>query len=220
MFKSIFQAWSEQSFTKKVVEDFISMLERSKKMMSYAFDVLLEEKKGKKFNKKIYKKDQKINLTEREIRKQILVHVKANPSCNLAACLGLISIVKDAERLGDYVKNLFELKDLDKDNIDKKATFKKLYDLKGSELLELFEKVETAFRNSDKILAEEAVQEGRDIAKQYNDLIEVIADSEDYTVQEAVAVTLGARYMKRIALHLTNIVSSVTNPFDEIDYGK
>ncbi len=220
MFKSIFQAWSEQAFTQKVVEDFISMLERSEKMMSYAFDVLLQEKKGKKFNKKIYGKDQKINLTEREIRKQILLHVKSNPSCNLAACLGLISIVKDAERLGDYVKNLFELKDLDKNNIDKKATFRKLYDLKGEELLTLFGTVRKAFRNSDKKLAEEAINTGRDIAKSYDDLIETVADSNEYTVPEAGATTLGARYLKRIALHLTNIVSSVTNPFDELDYRK
>jgi len=211
------QIWSEQAFSQRVVDEFLTMLERSEEMLAYAFKVLNHTSKGKKFSEKIYEKDQSINLTEREIRKQILIHLSTNPSCNLSACLSLISIVKDAERLGDYVKNLFELRYLMKDSNDDSELFKRLFDVTGNELLTLFKTVFTAFRNSDKETAIQAINEGYDISKKCEEIIEEVVNS-NYNARQAVVLALGARYIKRIARHLTNIVSSITNPLPELDY--
>ncbi|MFC1606660.1 PhoU domain-containing protein [Candidatus Latescibacterota bacterium] len=218
MFREIIRIWSEQAFSKRVVNEFLTMLEDSEKMLAYVFKVLTVEGKGKKFDKKIYKKDQRINLTERDIRKQILVHLTAHPSANLPACLALISVVKDAERLGDYVKNLFELKALlkDSDDVDY-GLFKRLFNENGTELQELFQKVSTAFKNSDKELAYESIQVGYAISNRCEEIIEEVVNSKD-TARQAVVAALGARYLKRIAIHLTNIVSSVTNPLPDVDF--
>ena len=217
MFRQLIAIWKEQAFSHRVVDEFLSMLDDSENMLAYAFKVLTVEGKGKKSNKKIYKKDQRINLTEREIRKQVLIHLTANPGCNLPACLTLISVVKDAERLGDYVKNLFELKALVKDSKKDTELFKKLFDENGTKLMELFQDVATAFKNSDKELAHAAVISGHVISRHCEDIITEVVKS-DYDAKQAVVIALGSRYIKRIALHLTNIVSSVTNPLPELDY--
>ena len=116
MFRQLMKIWSEQAFSSRIVEEFLFMLDSSEEMLSYAFKTLTKKGEAKGFQKKIYKKDQSINLKEQDIRKQVLVHLSTNPGCNLSACLALISITKDAERLGDYIKNLFELDKLLKDS--------------------------------------------------------------------------------------------------------
>jgi len=209
--------WSEQAFSARVVDEFLTMLERSQEMLSYSFMVLTQEKKGKKFDKKIYQKDQSINLTEREIRKQVLIHITTHPDCNLSACLALMSISKDAERLGDYVKNIFELRNLLKGTGNDSKLFKELFDKNGKDLLDLFKMTTDAFKNSDKDLALKTINTGHEFSKRCEEIIEKVVKS-DHNLRQAVVLALGARYMKRIALHLSNIASSVINPLPELDY--
>lgn len=217
MFRELLRIWSEHTFSQLVIDEFLSMLDDSRNMLSYVFKVLTAEGKGKNFDKKVYKKDQQINLTEREIREKVLIHLSTNPKANIPACLALISIVKDAERLGDYVKNLFELKALLKDSKGNTELFKKLFAENGADLMDLFQKVHTAFKDSDKVLAHEAIKSGHQISKRCEDIINEVVES-DYNAKQAVVAALGARYIKRIAVHLTNIVSSITNPLPELDY--
>ena len=209
--------WSKQTFTSKIVNEFSSMLESSEEMLQYALKVLTHKGKAKNFQRNIYIKDQKINITEKEIRKRILIHLTTSPGSNLPACLALISITKDAERLGDLVKNIFELNSMFKDFKDGKKLFKKLFDDIGNEVLKLFKEVNTAFKNSDTESALKVVTKARTISKQCEGIITELLDS-DYTANQAVVLTLGARYLKRISLHLSNIASSIFLPLPEMDY--
>jgi len=217
MFRELMRMWKEQAFSSRIVDDFLFMLDSSEEMLSYAFKTLTKKGKAKGIQKNIYNKDQSINLTERNIRKQVLIHLSTNPGCNLPACLALMSISKDAERLGDYIKNIIELPHLLKDSKSDRELFKKLFDEIGEELLALFKITEEAFKNSDKELAVTAVKKGHNISKRCEEIIEEVVES-DYTNRQAVVLALGARYMKRIALHLSNIASSVVNPLTEMDY--
>ena len=112
MFKELKRIWAEKAFTSRIVEEFSSMLGSSEEMLSYALKVLTHKGKAQNFQENIYIKDQKINITEQEIRKRILIRLSTSPGGNVPACLVLISIAKDAERLGDYVKNIFELSNM------------------------------------------------------------------------------------------------------------
>ena len=100
MFRELMKIWSEQAFSSRIVNEFLFMLDSSEEMLSYTFTTLTKKGKAKGVKKNIYKKDQSINLKERDIRKQILVHLATNPGCNIPAGLALMSISKDAERLG------------------------------------------------------------------------------------------------------------------------
>jgi len=217
MFRELKRIWDEKAFTSRIVEEFTSMLDGSKEMFTYALQVLTDKAKDNKFENKIYFKDQKINITEKEIRKRILIRLSTSPGGNIPACLALICITKDAERLGDYVKNLFELNMLVKDFNNVKKLFKNLFEDTGNEVIELFQSVNTAFQDSDAELALEAAAKARSISKRCENIIEELAKS-DYSAAQAVVLTLGARYMKRIALHLSNIASSIFLPLPEMDY--
>jgi phosphate uptake regulator len=165
----------------------------------------------------VYIKDQTINLRERDIRKRILIHLSTKPDVNLSACLALVSVSRDAERLGDYVKNLFELNGILRDSQCDHEMFRLLFDVTGKDVLSLFEKTSTAFKDSDRDMATAVMNCGRDVSKRCEEIIEKTAES-DLSADQAVVLALGARYLKRIALHLSNIASSVINPLPEKDY--
>ena len=217
MFKELKRIWEEQKFTSTIVEDFSSMLEYSEEMLSYALKVLTTKSKAKKFQKKIYFKDQKINITEQEIRKRVLIRLTTSPGGNLPACLALISIVKDAERLGDYIKNIFELNTMFKDFKDGGKMFNLLFEDLGNEVIELLRKVNEAFKNSDTELALECAGQGRKIAKRCEDVLKDLLEC-NYSPTHTVVLTLGAQYFKRLALHLFNIATSIFLPLPEMDY--
>jgi len=217
MFSRLKSVWLEQEFTRKIVEEFSSMLESSGEMLTYALKVIINKGKGKKSEKKIYIKDQKINITEQEIRKRVLIHLSIQPQCNIPACLALISISKDAERLGDYIKNIFELHSMIRDRDGGDKLFSTLFEDIGNEVLALLKTVNTAFNESNTELALEAAKNSRKISKRCESIIAELVDS-DYSAATAVTLTLGSRYFKRIALHLSNIASSIFLPLPEMDY--
>ncbi len=217
MIIDLIKVWNQQSFTAKVVGEFVSMLHSSEEMLAYTFRVLLGEINANESSENIYLKDQSINFMERDIRKRVLVHLSTTKNCNYSACLALISVSKDAERLGDYVKNFFELQKLIKgDNCDREVLVS-LFGGTKDEVLGLFRETAQAFQNSDRELASNVVKRGRDLGREFEEIIETVANS-DYSARQAVLMALGARYLKRIALHLSNIASSVVNPLPELDY--
>jgi phosphate uptake regulator len=217
MFKTVLQALKTRSFTEEIMDEFIEMIDKSKEMLVYSFKILTKKSKGKKADKKIYIQDQTINFTEQDIRRRILVHITSNPTTNLSAALALISISKDAERLGDYVKNLYELKEVLKNVKTDKKMFSELFDDIGSETIELFDMVSSAVRVSDTDTALAAIARGRALSERCEAFIESVLDS-DYSNRQVVGLSLGARYIKRIACHLSNIASSIINPVTEIDF--
>ena len=217
MLKELMKIWAEQEFSAKVVDEFLNMISESRLMLENAFKSFAPKGQRDNVQEEIYQVDQKINLTERDIRRRVLIHLSTNQDCNLPACLTLISIVKDAERLGDYVKNISELKPLLKDSQTGSKLFLELFDEIGSHILDLFDKVYDAFKNSDRDVALEAMNVGHEIAKQCENIIDEVIRSK-YTVRQSVVLTLGSRYMKRISRHLANIASSVINPVEELDF--
>jgi len=217
MFRTIIKARQEHAFSAKIIDEFLTMIGKSEEMLAYAFQILTGEVKDKNANENIYLKDQSINFTERDIRKRVLIHLSVNPNANLPEYLALISIAKDAERLGDYVKNFYELKQyLNKMNGDS-PLFKEVFGVMGSELLTLFETVTGAFRTCDREKARSAINQGHKIAKQCENTIDEIINTID-DVPHAVVLVLGTRYMKRIARHLANVASSVVNPMPDLDF--
>ena len=218
MFKELKRIWAEQSFTSIIVEEFSSMLNNSEEMLSYALKVLTHKGKAQDIQENIYIKDQKINITEQEIRKRILIRLSTSPGGNIPACLVLISIAKDAERVGDYVKNIFELSNMVfRDFKNGEKIFYCLFEEIGTDVKNLFKTVKIAFKNSDTELALEVSAKARDISKRCENIITKVVKS-DYSADQAVVLTLGARYLKRIAVHLSNIASSIFLPMPEMDF--
>jgi len=216
MFKDLLSFWKGKDFLVQVLEDFKIMLDDSETMFEAVCAQLLsgEEKPGLK--EKIYEIDKQVNNLQKEIRKRIVEHLTLQPTVNVNACLILMSVVKDAERLGDYSKNLYEVTELLAQPIEREL-FSEYFDELDKKILALFQQTKKAFIEADEDLARSAWEYEKTIAKGCDKIVERLAQS-NLPVNQAVCFTLVARHFKRIVAHLVNIATSVVLPLSDLDY--
>jgi phosphate uptake regulator len=217
MFKELIEALRQRPLLKQMWSEMEQMLNDAVEMYRPVADVLAGRKKlTKDTHDSIYETDNRINDLQRNVRKQLVEHLSVSPGSDVPISLVLMSITKDAERLGDYCKNLLEIAEAMETPLGTGPYGDRMNELM-TELGELFEPMATATVNSDKALAESSVEKGRALAKKCNVTIEnLIAD--DLPTRDAVLLALATRYLKRIALHLTNIGTSVVMPLHRLDY--
>ena len=216
MFKNLMSFWKGKDFLTEVLEDFKKMLQDTQHMFELVCESLINGKTEPDLKSKIYEVDKKVNNLEREIRKRIVEHLSIQPSVDVPVSLVLMSVVKDAERVGDYCKNLFEVTELLSKPIEK-TKFRELFDKLDKKILEVFEKTQKAFMESDEKTAKEILYLERSIVKSCDEIIKKLAQGS-LSTNEAVCYALTARYFKRVAAHLVNIGSSVILPISDLDF--
>ena len=216
MFKNLLSFWKGKDFLAKVFEEFKGMLDSSEVMFTDVCGSLLDNVDKADLKKKVYEIDNKINLLQKDIRKRIVEHLTLQPTVNVTACLLLMSVVKDAERLGDYAKNLYEVTELLENPIDR-PLFTEYFDGIDKDILTLFEQTKDAFIGANEDKAKLAWGYEKGIAKECDRIVERVAHS-DLSVNQAVCFALVARHFKRIMAHLVNIATSVILPLSELDY--
>ncbi|MFH1752767.1 MAG: PhoU domain-containing protein [Candidatus Omnitrophota bacterium] len=216
MFKNMLDFWKGKDFLTNVLGEFGEMLDDSKKMFDDVCQNLLENKKIDGLEDKIYSVDKRINLFEKDIRKRIIAHLSIQPSVDVPMSLLMMSVVKDAERLGDYAKNIFQVGRVINRPIDKNV-FSKYFNEIDKKIMQMFDDTKTAFIDSDEEKARQIWKTERLIVKRCDAIVVDVAKSS-LTVDQAVAFALIARYFKRIVAHLTNIATSVILPISELDF--
>ncbi|MBN3041017.1 MAG: hypothetical protein JW867_07800 [Candidatus Omnitrophica bacterium] len=216
MFKNLLQFWKGKDFLNQVLEEFKNMLDDCQIMFNTVCAKLIDNVEEEGLRDKIYSIDRKVNSLQRDIRKRIVGHLSIQPSVDVATCLLLMSVVKDAERLGDYAKNIFEISKLTKTPFDK-AKYNQFFNNIEQEISELFTDTIKAFMESDEEEAAKTWALKREISNRCNAIPFKVAQSS-LSVDEAVSFALLARYFKRIASHLTNIATSVILPITDLDY--
>ncbi len=93
----------------QAVTDFLAMIEHCHWMHGRADEALWGAADLEAARTEIYQRDILVNQAERAVRKAIVAHLAVNPKSDTAFCLILMSVVKDAERVGDYCKNMMDL---------------------------------------------------------------------------------------------------------------
>ncbi len=168
----------------------------------------------------VYKLDEQINAYERDVRKKVMTHLTVTGSRDLAPGLVLTSVVVDIERIGDYTKNICDLAQNHPTRLhagDLEERVKKI-EINASDL---FKDMISAFKNSDEDEARR-IMEGykEDVSRQSDEIAMQIVRGEagGMSAGDATAVALYVRYLKRIAAHSRNIITSVVNPFDRLGY--
>jgi phosphate transport system protein len=198
-------------------ENFAEMLKLTYQMTVKAGDVYFAESVKPDEQTKIYKTDVGVNRLERTIRKQVIAHLSLQgTSTSLPYCLLLMSLVKDVERIGDYAKNLSEVKEYHPDPLPDDETLAQLSEIRAGVETSFAETAEV-FATSDSERALTLTLEGRELTHRCDALVERVARS-DYTARTAVALVMGARFYKRIAAHVLNVLSSVVMPLHKLDY--
>ena len=216
MFKNLLSFWKGKDFLAKVFDEFKGMLDDSEEMFTAVCASLLDSADKSNLKERVYEIDSQINMLQKDIRRRIVEHLTLQPTVDVTACLLLMSVVKDAERLGDYAKNLYEVTELLEKPIDR-ALFSEYFDGIDKDILTLFGQTKDAFIGADEDKAKLAWSYEKGIAKECDRIVERVAQS-GLSVNEAVCFALVARHFKRIMAHLVNIATSVILPLSELDY--
>ena len=88
---------------------FIEMLEDGRHIFDAASNALLGGTDAEAIREDLFATDARINRTEQQIRRLIVVHGTVHGAQSFPALLVMMSLAKDAERIGDYAKNIFDL---------------------------------------------------------------------------------------------------------------
>ena len=216
MFKQIIALWQGEKFMKKVVEAFGEMISDAEYVFTRSWEVFMGKAEVTELQQSIHDKDHAINNYEREIRKMILEHLSINPSQDIAGCLAMISLVKDAERIGDYAKNIFELGTMLHGTVKGMKYLETLSSTQKKIRLR-FPQLKQAFLESDQNIAKEILKDYAPIKSECNTILHDLFE-EELSTREAVATALLSRYLKRINSHISNIASGIIYPLDQIDF--
>ena len=208
MFKEIIEQQKRTALVYEAVDEVLRMLGLAEKMFDEVCSTLLAEEKA---DVNVDQVDREINAGERLVRRLIFQHLTVNPQQDLPASLALLSIVHDVERIGDYAKNLLELKQWGSlSQGEGAATCGELHSM----VTPLFAQTREALQDSNADLARQVMQRHEEV-KKISDKI-VAATMQDETGQDAVLQALASRFMRRVSAHLSNVASSVANPLDQL----
>ncbi len=205
-----------QSPIDEVRSTIVRMLEDGHDIFVTASDALFGGGKSKATRREVRSTDQEINEMQASVRRTLMVHAAVN-SGDLALVLQYASIVKDAERVGDYAKNLYDLVRYGANfagapDEDELATYR---DAVANLILE----AASVFDAMDAQRAQELINKADGFLRDYDDHVKAQCKVDpDTDAQVAVARALYYRFLKRTTAHVMNVLTSLVQPLDRLDY--
>ena len=166
---------------------------------------------------RIRQRDVEVNALQRTIRRQVVAHLSFETGRgDVPYCLLLISLVKDVERLGDYAKNLSEVRAIHPDPLPDDELVGELAGVRDWIAAD-YHILSNVIAESDRASADKLITEGRAISRRLDALIGKIA-AADYEGRTAAALVMGTRFYKRIVGHVINLLTGVVQPLHQLDY--
>lgn len=218
MYKKFMELFGKDNLLNQAIELTVEMLKIDREMF-IASTESLRKRDDAELPFDIYKKDIQINKYERQVRRNVLTHLTVAGIYNIAQGLVLVSIVIDVERIGDYTKNIVELAQAHPLKLSGGVFENELTEIERITTVR-FDKITEIITEVDVETAKEIVANQKDISKRVDDIILRIINEEDKELSPGNLVTLALyfRYLKRVAAHLSNVASSIVNPFPRIGF--
>lgn len=217
MFGAIREFFRRESLLDQCFQETIEILGVARDMMAAAGHSLRQSDTGE-VELDVRKADKQINKYQREIRRNVLTHLSVSSSTDLTAALILISIIIDVERLGDYTKNIVELAQAHPKRLEAGKYEDELRVLE-ERVRTGYDEVGQALETSDEKLARQFMHSHQGFAVSADGMIKSLIRADDELAKgSAVTLALYLRYLKRCESHLSNIVSSIANPFPRIGF--
>jgi phosphate uptake regulator len=192
----------------------VGMLRDGNDVFTAATDALFGGGKSKATKREVRDTDKGINEAQQDVRRTLMVHAAVNGP-DLPLVLQYASIVKDAERVGDYSKNIYDL-------VKYGANFEGAPD--EDELDSFREKVSRLILDAaDVFEAKDAGSAQRLLGKadafldEYDSHVKAAYKSTGET-SDAVARALYFRFLKRTTAHVMNVLTALVAPLDRLDY--
>jgi phosphate transport system protein len=219
MFRRLFGIWGGRSLLGEAFDDFNDILEEAKGLFDKVTDILLGKVNAGTFAQELLTRDNKINGLERAVRTKIIEYLTFEPEGDRPAALVLFSVVKDAERLGDFCKDMMELAGHFRTNTEH-GQYREPFLKMETQLEDMFAKAQRAFLESDARLAREVVATKSTVKHECSDLLARIMADRELDSEAAASFALLVYYFKRVGAHLFNIASSVLVPLADIGHYK
>ena len=191
MWKELFQVLSDNNPVEPMTQELMQMLEITKEMSSLVHKHVFDQDFGVDQRAAIYKLDIKVNKLERSIRKRVITHLSISHD-HVSYCLLLMSLIKDAERVGDYLKNISEVPELGGAEIPDgplKTELQEIIDL----AVEMLKTTPDILATEDTERATDLLQVGRNTGKRCDVLLVELAKS-DLTAAQTTSMVLLTRF--------------------------
>ena len=213
MFERLFGSETSSTLIESAFRDVSEMLEQASTMLDHALAALLD---NQALEVDLDSMDDVVDEGERMVRRSVLQHLTVNPSQDLVASLVLASMVQDAERIGDFARGLSELIPLAKSA--REGEFRDRLTASADELRPMFALCRQAFSDDDPEHARQVISTHLELKEKLHAITESVAAS-NLTADMAVVYAGAARILRRVSAHLSNIASSVVQPYDRIRHG-
>lgn len=192
----------------------VQMLNDGHDIFVVASNALFGGGKSKATKKEVRSTDKEINAAQGEVRRTLMTHAAVNLG-DLPEVLQYASIVKDAERVGDYAKNLYDLVRYganfdgapDEDTL---ASYRDAVAGLISEAADVFDAIDTE-------RAQELINKADGFLDEYDANVKA-QFSTDLPTDEAVSRALYFRFLKRTTAHVMNVLTALVQPLDRLDY--
>ena len=219
MFKQIFEIFKSDSLYEQALTECHEMLEIVREMFNESVNSLRNSDTAE-IPIDIYAMDKKINEFERDVRRKVMTHLAVGGKEDIGSGLVLVSVVIDIERIGDYTKNIYDLALNHPKKLSSGSLESTLNDMENS-TKDFLNKAIDAFKEQDIDLGRKLMMDyKKEISSISNDIVNDLVSGKNaqFSSDQASALCLYARYLKRIAAHSRNLVSSIVNPFERIGY--
>jgi phosphate transport system protein len=219
MWKNLFNLFKHDDLYTQALHESYAMLDLDLAMFEASI-ATLRKTDTSEVNIDIYALDKQINAYERDVRRKVMTHLTVSGPADLPSGLVLVSVVIDIERIGDYAKNIYDLAKAHPERLQGGSLEKEVAEVEAR-VKSIFNDMVTAFKTND-------VEKSRAIMTNYKEGLSAVCDGivrrvvggdvPDLSPSQSAAIALYVRYLKRIAAHSRNIITSVVNPFHRIGY--
>jgi phosphate transport system protein len=218
MFNKFKELFASETLLDSAVSTTLTMMASDHKMYKASSDSL-RKSDTTELPFDIKKEDRRINKYLREVRRNVLTHLTIAGTQNIVPGLVLVSIVIDVERIGDYTKNISELATMHPHRLNG-GPFEDDFQKMENTITDLFPRVIHVLTDQDVKDARAILSIEDETGKIADHVVSSMIEDEGkgLPVDDSVCLALYARHLKRINAHLTNIASSIVNPFPRIGF--
>lgn len=206
---------SGHSAIESVEQMLTTMLVDGHEVYTTASEALFGGGKSKETKQEVRSTDRGINQAQRDVRRELMLHAAVQESVDLPLVLSYMSVVKDAERIGDYAKNIYDLVRYGS-NFEISPDREHLHGYCEA-VGDLILQAAGVFESRDEERARELVEKADGFLDQHDAEVKA-AFSMEGPVSDAVARALYFRFLKRITAHVMNLLTALVLPVDQLDY--
>jgi len=217
MFKEILEIFKRHSALDEIGHDFVEMIQIAQEMFTEATKCMEDGQPDPAVADYLKQRDEKINELEQQIRRRLYTHLLVSGTADLSPALAFMSIVKDAERLGDFTKNIFNTLHRAKSIAPEPCHAQKIRMRKH--IIKQFEHIQDVIISHDEDRAREIVALSRRDQAECDQYIWAMVEGRNDVIEcnNPVACALLFRFFKRVLSHLVHIATSVYMPLDKLD---